>query len=85
MSIDDLQALTLAKCAEVLSVSDDTVGRLCDSGKLPYIEVGIGGRRKARRVLLRDLEAYIEAQRGAPLAARKRRRRKDDQIIEYIK
>ena len=81
-----LQALTFSQVADVLSVSDDTVRRLCDSGRLRSIQIGMGGRRKARRVLLRDLESYIEAATGAPAAPKKRRRRKaDSEVTEYIR
>lgn len=84
ISTDHLKALTFAKVAETLSVSTDTVDRLCKSGRLRSISIGTGGRRKARRVLLRDLEAYIEAESGAPATPKKRRRRKDETVIEFI-
>ena len=82
---DHLRSLKFSEVGELLSASSDTVGRLCDSGELRSFEIGTGGRRKARRVLLRDLEAYIEAKSGAPAPAPKKRRRRPDDVMDFIK
>ncbi len=80
-----LRALTYGQVAELLTVSDDTVRRLCDTGRLRSISIGVGGRRKARRVLVRDLETYIAAEAAAPAAPARRRRRTDPNVTEYIR
>jgi len=78
-----LQALTLGQVSKLLAISEDTARRLCQSGKLRSVQVGIGGRRKARRVLVRDLETYLDMQSEPP--APPKRRRRDDQVGDYIK
>lgn len=80
-----LQAVKLSKVAEILDGSIETVDRLCTSGKLPFIEIGTGGKRKAKRVLLRDLEAFIESQSRPAAPPKRPRRRRDDSIKSFIK
>lgn len=58
--IRKIQMVTLIKASEILSISKRTLQRLIASGKFPRpIKVGA-----TTRVLLSDLEGYIQHQRN---------------------
>lgn len=50
--------LTLAQTAEALGVSDETVRKLCNEGKLPYIRMD-----RLYRITPADINAYLERNR----------------------
>lgn len=57
------EMLTVDEIAEYLRVSRATICRWCGTGRLPAFKIG-----KSWRVQKRDLERYIDQQRGAEMA-----------------
>jgi excisionase family DNA binding protein len=57
----DKRLLTLRETARMLSISERTLGTLTKSGRLPVIRMG-----RAVRVDVRDIEAFIEAEKQTP-------------------
>jgi len=56
--------LTVDEIAEYLRVSRATICRWCGTGKLPAFKIG-----KSWRVQKKDLERFIDQQRGSEIAA----------------
>ena len=60
------ELLSLDAVAAKLKVSREQARKLCAAGKLPWVAVGLGQQKKARRVLSSTLEAYMrQEQRDA--------------------
>lgn len=57
------EMLTVDEIAEYLRVSRATICRWCGTGRLPAFKIG-----KSWRVQKRDLERYIDQQRGVEIA-----------------
>lgn len=57
------QVLTLHEVADALKVSDETVRKLCITGKLAWIDVGTGDARSRRRVRASTLAAFMQNER----------------------
>ncbi len=66
MTTDEL--VTLEEVAKALQVSGETARKLCVTGKLPWVSVGTGESRHARRVLRPTLEAYMRNERRSATA-----------------
>ena len=66
------EVLDTAQTASRYGVSRETVIRMAESGKLPYMTVGIGTANRHRRFRVAALDATF-AIRGAPAAPRRRR------------
>jgi excisionase family DNA binding protein len=58
MHDDDL--LTLDQAAPLLSCSKEQVAKLTKKGELPYVNIGAGAKREARRVKRGEVRAFIE-------------------------
>jgi len=58
------EMLTVDEIAEYLRVSRATICRWCGTGRLPAFKIG-----KSWRVQKKDLERYIDQQRGSEIAA----------------
>ena len=58
------EMLTVDEIAEYLRVSRATICRWCGTGKLPAFKIG-----KSWRVQKKDLERFINQQRGSEIAA----------------
>lgn len=50
---------TPVEAGEYLGVSRDTVDRLIHQGRLPYVDVGSGTKRKRKRIRHVDLESFV--------------------------
>lgn len=50
-----MPTLTLAQAAEALGVSDETMRKLCNEGKIPYIRMD-----RLYRIRPADINAYLE-------------------------
>lgn len=57
----DKRLLTLRETARMLSISERTLRTVTRSGQLPIIRMG-----RAVRVDVRDIEAFIEAEKQTP-------------------
>lgn len=62
--------LTVAKAAERLGVSDDTVRALVRAGKLSHIRIGTGEQKPPIRFTEEDLAAFITRHRHVAAADR---------------
>lgn len=55
----DEKLLTIQEASEFLSCSKQTLRSLIDEGKIPFVNVGSGKKRKAIRLQKSALEAFV--------------------------
>jgi excisionase family DNA binding protein len=61
--------LTPQQVAALLATDRRTVARLCNSGRLPAVNIGSGARYRTWRVRLADLQAFMTPNNTPPSPA----------------
>jgi excisionase family DNA binding protein len=80
-----MQLLTVPQTAELLGVGGNQVLALIRAGKLRASNVGLGASKPRWRIDPEDVGRFLAARQApAPVATRRPRRRRDDDVIEFF-
>ena len=62
MSVESIELLTIGQVAKAIRVTDSTIYKWCQSGKLPHFRFD-NGKRGAVRIRLDDVREFLDRNR----------------------